>query len=106
MGGFDVSRFAEKFRAFGWYAVTVDGHNYVEILDGFEKCRREGDTRPRVIVAKTFKGKGVSMLENREGWHGKPVPKEDLDKVLAELAQPLGPNEFHPQPRAGSFSLP
>jgi transketolase len=105
MDQFDVNRFAEKFRAFGWFAVTVDGHNYVDILDAFEKCRRDGGNQPRAIVAKTFKGKGVSFLENRDGWHGKPVPKQDLPKALAELDKPLGPNEFKPNPRTG-FSLP
>src|SRR5439155_9066639 len=101
----DVTRFADKFRAFGWFAVTVDGHNYVDIVNAFETCRRDGGAQPRVLVAKTFKGKGVSMLENLEGWHGKPVPKQDLPKALAELDQPLGPNEFHARPRTG-FSLP
>jgi transketolase len=105
MDGFDVNRFADKFRASGWFAVTVDGHNYVDILDAFEKCRRDGGTQPRVLVAKTFKGKGVSMLENKEGWHGKAVPKQDLDKALAELAQPLGPDDWKPQPRTG-YSKP
>src|SRR5215813_5148466 len=105
MDQFDINRFAEKFRAFGWFALTVDGHNYAEILDAFEKCRRDGGDQPRAIVAKTFKGKGVSMLENLEGWHGKPVPKQDLPKALAELEKPLGPNEFKPNPRSG-FNLP
>ncbi len=105
MDRFDVNRFAEKFRAFGWFAVTVDGHNYVDIIDGFEKCRREGGTQPRVLVAKTLKGKGLSLIENKEGWHGKPVPKQDLEKALAELAQPLGPDDWKPQPRPG-FSKP
>jgi len=105
MDQFDVNRFAEKFRAFGWFALTVDGHNYTEILDAFEKCRRDGGDQPRAIVAKTFKGKGVSMLENLEGWHGKPVPKQDLPKALAELQKPLGPNEFKPNPRSG-FTVP
>ena len=105
MDRFDVNRFAEKFRAFGWFAVTVDGHNYVDIIDGFEKCRREGGTQPRVLVAKTLKGKGLSLIENKEGWHGKPVPKQDLEKALAELAQPLGPDDWKPQPRTG-FSKP
>src|SRR6185295_16852411 len=105
MDQFDVNRFADKFRAFGWFAVTIDGHNYADILNAFETCRRDGGNQPRVLVAKTFKGKGVSMLENLDGWHGKPVPKQDLPKALAELEQPLGPNEFHPNPRTG-FSLP
>jgi len=43
----------------------------------------------------------VSLLENREGWHGKPVSKQDLDKALQEVSQPLGPNDFRPNPRTG-----
>jgi transketolase len=105
MDEFDVNRFANKFRAFGWFAITVDGHNYLEIIDAFERCRRDGGSQPRVVVAKTLKGKGVSMMENREGWHGKAVPKQDLPKALEELSKPLGPNEFTPNPRTG-FSLP
>ncbi len=99
MDGFEAGRFAERFRAFGWYSVIVDGHNYEEILNGFEECRREAGVKPRVLVAKTLKGKGLSMMENREGWHGKPVPKEELTKVLPELSLPFGPNEFQPNPR-------
>jgi transketolase len=105
MDQFDVDRFAAKFRAFGWFAVTVDGHNYEQILDAFEKCRRDGGNQPRAIVAKTLKGKGVSLFENKEGWHGKAVPKQDLPNVLAELDKPLGPNEFKPAPRTG-YSVP
>jgi transketolase len=99
MHRFDVEKFAEKFRAFGWYPVTVDGHNYSEIIDAFAKCRREAESRPRVIVARTLKGKGVSLLENLEGWHGKPLPKQDLDKALAELSQPYASDGFRPNPR-------
>jgi transketolase len=96
MDRFDVDRFAAKFRAFGWFAVTIDGHNYEEIVAAFEKCRREAGDLPRVIVAKTHKGKGVSLFENKEGWHGKPVPKQDLEKVLAELSHPFAPDGFRP----------
>jgi transketolase len=105
MDQFNVDRFADKFRAFGWYALTVDGHNYTDIVNAFDTFRREGGTQPRALVAKTFKGKGVSMLENKDGWHGKAVPKQDLPKALAELDTPLGPNEFVPKPRTG-FSIP
>jgi transketolase len=99
MDGFDVNRYAEKFRAFGWFAVTVDGHKYEEIVDAFELCRRDAGPRPRAIIAKTVKGKGLSTLEDMEGWHGKPVPKQDLDKALRELAQPYARDEFRPNPR-------
>ncbi len=98
MHRFDVGNFAEKFRAFGWHAITVDGHNYSEIIDAFAQCREAG-SKPRAIVARTFKGKGVSLLENLEGWHGKPVPKQDLDKALAELSQPYASDGFLPNPR-------
>src|SRR5215467_9975561 len=105
MDQFDVNRFADKFRAFGWFSVAIDGHNYVQILDAFEQCRTHGGNQPRAIVAKTVKGKGVSFLENKDGWHGKPVPRQDLPKALAELDKPLGPNEFQPNPRTG-YSTP
>jgi transketolase len=105
MDQFDVNRFADKFRAFGWFAQTVDGHDYGEILHAFDLFRSDGGTRPRALLAKTLKGKGVSLIENREGWHGKAVPKQDLPKALSELEKPLGPNEFVPRPRAG-FSIP
>jgi transketolase len=106
MDRFDVEKFAAKFRAFGWYAITVDGHNYDEIVAAFEKCRKEGDSLPRVIVAKTFKGKGVSLLENLEGWHGKPVPKADLGRALEELSRPLGSDVFQPNPRPAPARKP
>jgi transketolase len=105
MDEFDVNRFAFKFRAFGWFVQTVDGHDYAAILAAFERFRREGGMQPRALVAKTLKGKGVSLLENLEGWHGRAVPKQDLPKALAELARPLGPNTVSPRPRTG-FSTP
>jgi transketolase len=105
MDQFDVNRFAEKFRAFGWFSVTIDGHNYVQILEAFEQCRTHGGNQPRAIIAKTFKGKGVSFLENKDGWHGKPVPRQDLPKALAELDRPVGFDEFEPSPRTG-YSIP
>src|SRR5262245_49774651 len=66
MDQFDVNRFADKFRAFGWFAQTVDGHDYAEILRAFDLFRSDGGTRPRALLAKTLKGKGVSLIENRE----------------------------------------
>jgi transketolase len=99
MDGFEAERYADKFRAFGWFAVTVDGHSYDEVVDGFDRCRREGGSRPRAIIARTLKGKGVSIIENLDGWHGKPVPKQDLEKALRELAEPYAADGFQPNPR-------
>ena len=106
MDRFDVGRFADKFRAFGWYALTVDGHNYVDIVEAFERCKREGGTQPRAIIAKTFKGHGVSFIENKDNWHGKAVPKADLDKALQELSQPLGSNDWKPNLPPKPATLP
>jgi transketolase len=99
MYGFDVGRFASIFRAFGWYAVTVDGHDCEAISAAFAQCRAEGGDRPRAILARTHKGRGVSLMEDRDDWHGKPIPRKSLDAALAELAEPYASNGFKATPR-------
>src|SRR6185295_2510785 len=100
MDEFHVERFADKFRAAGWYAIAVDGHDYSAIIAAFDKFKSEAGDKPRVLVAKTFKGKGVSFVENKDGWHGKPIPKADLDKALSELSTPVaGAEKIKPNPR-------
>ena len=81
----------EKFLAFGWNVITIDGHNFDEIESAF-KAARECKGKPTCIVANTIKGKGVSFMENECDWHGS-APKldqynqamEELNKTLAEL---------------------
>ena len=81
----DIDTYSSRFEAFGWQTIGIDGHDFDEILPALEKAKSSTD-KPTMIVAKTYKGKGVSFLENEDNWHGKAVPKgEDLDKVLAEL---------------------
>lgn len=81
----DVAPYQARFNAFGWQTVVVDGHNLEEILAALDTAHTTTD-RPTMIVARTVKGKGVSFLEDREGWHGKPLKKgEELDKALREL---------------------
>ena len=89
MDEFHVERFADKFRASGWYAIAVDGHDYAAITAAFDTFKKEAGDMPRALIAKTYKGKGVSFVENKEAWHGKPIPKADLDKALAELGTPV-----------------
>ena len=85
MSEFDIDTYCNRFGAFGWQTIGIDGHDFDEILPALEKAKSSTD-KPTMIVAKTYKGKGVSFLENEDNWHGKAVPKgEELDKVLAEL---------------------
>lgn len=81
----DVETYRARFAAFGWQAVAIDGHNLEEILAALDTARSTKD-RPTMIVARTLKGKGVSFLEDKEGWHGKPLKKgEELERALKEL---------------------
>ncbi len=75
---------ADKFRAFNWEVLEVDGHNCQEIMEAFSTARQVKG-RPTAIVAKTVKGKGCSFMENRAEWHGTTPNKEQVEKALAEL---------------------
>jgi transketolase len=81
----DTRIFDERFRAFGWEVAVVDGHSVPEVQAALARGRATKG-KPFAIVARTLKGKGVSFLENKDGWHGKPVRKgEELAKAVAEL---------------------
>jgi transketolase len=81
----DVEQLARQWKAFGWHAIIVDGHDLNAILDACAEARATSG-RPTMIVARTLKGKGVSFVEGKDGWHGKPFKKgEELDRALAEL---------------------
>ena len=92
----DTEPLAARWRAFGWHVLTIDGHDLVEILDAFDKARQTRG-RPTMILARTIKGKGISLMEGKEGWHGKALKKgEELDKALAELQLQFVPEEGPP----------
>jgi transketolase len=74
-----------RFNAFGWESAVVDGHDVDAVRTAFKRAR-EVKGRPFAVLARTLKGKGVSFLEDKDGWHGKPLKKgEEMDKALAEL---------------------
>ncbi|MEK9200434.1 MAG: transketolase, partial [Patescibacteria group bacterium] len=75
---------ADKFRAFNWSVIEIDGHNFSEIIGAFEKAKAIFEN-PTIIIAHTIPGKGVSFMENKFEWHGKPPNKEEGEKALAEL---------------------
>ncbi|MEK7156583.1 MAG: transketolase [Patescibacteria group bacterium] len=84
--GHDVRAYARKAAAFGWDVSVVDGHSLKEVTEAFKKMQR-AKGKPAMIVAKTFKGRGISFLENKPDWHGKTLKAEELAKALPELGE-------------------
>ncbi len=80
----NIDPIVDKYRAFGWNAIEIDGHNMHQILSAFEKATRFKG-KPTVIIAKTTKGKGVSFMENVAGWHGRAPDLKQLEEALKEL---------------------
>ena len=74
----------EKFRAFGWDVICIDGHDYEAISDAVDKAKATKG-KPTVIVAETIKGKGVSFMEYHVGWHGVAPTPEQVEQAIAEL---------------------
>src|SRR5437868_1385936 len=79
----DVDAYGARVKAFGCDPIVIDGHDVAAIDDALGRARRA--ERPTVIVAKTVKGKGVSFLEDKEGWHGKALDPDQAKQALAEL---------------------
>ncbi len=84
MFGHHIEEYVKKFQAFDFDVIAIDGHNYEEINQALQATQRPNG-KPFAIVAKTFKGRGISFLENKDGWHGKVLKKEELEKALKEL---------------------
>ena len=74
----------EKFKAFGWHVINVDGHNFDELRAAFKEAS-ETKGKPTAIVAKTIKGKGVSFMENNVAWHGTAPNEEQTAIALKDL---------------------
>lgn len=106
----DMETYRQRWSAFGWNAIVVDGHNVAQLLEAFENAAQTKG-RPTVLLARTLKGKGVSFIEDKNGWHGKPLSKDDAAKALPELkaqfvadsgvkARPQAPPQIAPEPAA------
>ncbi len=85
MFGHDIEKYVNRFQSFGFEVIAIDGHDLNEIDKAFDSATKSANGKPHAIIAKTFKGKGISFLENKDGWHGKPLKKDELQKALAEL---------------------
>ncbi|MEE9399840.1 MAG: transketolase [Dehalococcoidales bacterium] len=79
-----IDPLAEKYRAFGWHVIEIDGHNIKEILSAFKEAR-ETKGKPSLIIAHTTKGKGVDFMEDVCGWHGKAPTVEQMMDALKQL---------------------
>ncbi len=90
--GHNVGAYQKRVEAFGWNTIVVDGHNFEEILEAFNQIKnpsfaKASAGKATMIIAKTIKGKRVSFLQNKEGWHGKALDGVQLKQALIELGK-------------------
>jgi transketolase len=92
----DMEGYRSRWTGFGWHALIVDGHDLSAVIAAFQEASRTKN-RPTVLLAKTFKGRGVSFMEDHLNWHGKPIPQgADMQKAIDELTHQLKPNGTAP----------
>ena len=111
MVGWDLDRYVARAEAFGWNALEIDGHD-LDAIDAAFTVATATTGKPTVVVARTLKGKGVAAVENRNGFHGKPLDDPDaaiaelggISDVHVEIAKPEA--AAHARPAAGALELP
>lgn len=82
--GWNTAAYEVRAKAFGWNTFVIDGHNYDEINRAFSQASQPNGS-PTLIIAKTVKGKGFSEVENKNGWHGKALSKEQEERAIQEI---------------------
>lgn len=87
MFGHNIHEYINRFSAFNFEVLPIDGHDFNAIDQALRLAHKNKSGKPFVIVAKTKKGKGISFIEDKDNWHGKPLKKEDLEKALKELGK-------------------
>ena len=85
MLGHDTDAYARRVEAFGWRALVIDGHDLSQVLKAFQDASAV-TTQPVMIVARTIKGKGISFLEDQDGWHGKALDDDQWKQALGEFS--------------------
>ncbi len=103
--------YADRARAFGWHVIEIDGHDVAQIDEAYREA--EQHDAPAFIVARTLKGKGASVFEDKEGWHGKALDAEQAKAAIAELGgerslivSPAAPAEFKASNGGSPVQLP
>ena len=90
----DMEAYRSRWSGFGWHAIVIDGHDLSAVVNAFQEAAATKG-KPTVLLAKTFKGRGLSFMENHPSWHGKPVPKgEETQKAIEELTKQLKPSSI------------
>ncbi len=97
MYGHDVAAYVDRFGAFGWHALPVDGHDIEALLEAYDVVRAQAQ-RPTVLLARTLKGKGIPFAEGKNGWHGKPLTEEQAAEAIVHI-EGLGATTPAPPPR-------
>lgn len=103
MLGHNLSEYRKRFNGFGWNVVIINGHNIKQIKKTLGKAKHS--KKPTLIMAKTFKGHGVSFLENKEDWHGKALSNNELEKALEEVPNPKTPKVKISKPKKINFKF-
>jgi transketolase len=98
--GWDLDGYVRRVESFGCHAVVIDGHDIDEIDKAFSGV--SDVDRPTVILARTRKGRGFDEIEDREGWHGRPLPEEMAERAIIELGGPRNLVVTSPRPAGGS----
>uniref|UniRef100_G3WYF5 Transketolase n=1 Tax=Sarcophilus harrisii TaxID=9305 RepID=G3WYF5_SARHA len=76
-----VDVYQKRCESFGWNAIVVDGHSVEELCKAFD----QGKNKPLAVIAKTYKGRGISGVEDKDSWHGKPLPKNMAEQAIEEI---------------------
>ncbi len=98
--GHDMDAHQRRWAGVGWHTVVIDGHDMERILEALAEARKAEDL-PTVILARTYKGKGVSFLEAKPNWHGKALKPEEMDRAIAELEA-----QMVPEPDGAGLEIP
>jgi len=80
----DIEPLADKWRAFGWHVIEIDGHDLAQVVKAYDEAETITG-KPQVVVARTVKGKGVSFMELNPAWHGVAPKPDELERALKEL---------------------
>src|SRR3954471_2214616 len=102
--GHNLNAYKKRFEAFGWRTEEIDGHDMDEIIEVLAAVGL--GNQPLVILAKTLKGAGISFIQDKENWHGKPLSKEEAERAIAELRPSAKSGIGHPIPAPSPLPAP